>query len=171
MDKPYKNYLFQKLWSWCIFVLNWQINLSTGMYTVWVKKKFTPRTLLIVLKIIYEQYIIIYRMKECFIPNRLVSFLCGMCSCMNEQEALFARVQKSTCAKVMPTVCIMWGLAEWENELNVSNEMHCICFLQIEAKSHTRGHKCSLIFHIRFDLICVAWLILLGMFLDLQRPN
>ena len=39
-------------------------------------------------------------------------------------------VKKSTCAKVMPTICIMLGLAEWDNGLNVSNEMHCICFLQ-----------------------------------------
>ena len=51
-------------------------------------------------------------MKECFIPNDLVTFLCGMCSCLDEQEALFARVQQSTCAKVMPTACIMLGLAE-----------------------------------------------------------
>ena len=58
-----------------------------------------------------------------------------MCSRLNEQEALFARVQKSTCAKVMPTVCIMFGLAEWENEMKLSNEMHCICILQ-RAKSH-----------------------------------
>ena len=42
-------------------------------------------------------------MKECFIPNRLVSFVCGMFSRLDEQEALFARVQKSTCAKVMPS--------------------------------------------------------------------
>ena len=47
--------------------------------------------------------------------------------------------------KVMPSVCIKLGLAEWENGLNVSNEMHCICFLQKE-KSHTPTHKCSLIF-------------------------
>ena len=39
-------------------------------------------------------------MKYCFIPNHLVSFLWGMGSCLDEQEALFARVQKSTCAKV-----------------------------------------------------------------------
>ena len=51
-------------------------------------------------------------MKECFIPNHLVSVLCGMCSRLDEQEALFARVQKSTCAKVMPTVCTILGLAE-----------------------------------------------------------
>ena len=51
-------------------------------------------------------------MKECFILNHLVSFLCSMCLHLDEQEALFARVQKSTCAQVMPTVCIMLGLAE-----------------------------------------------------------
>ena len=39
-------------------------------------------------------------MKECFIPNHLVSFVCGMCSRLDKYEALFARVQKSTCAKV-----------------------------------------------------------------------
>ena len=39
-------------------------------------------------------------MKECFIPNDLVSFLCGMCSRLDDQDALFARVQESTCAKV-----------------------------------------------------------------------
>ena len=43
-------------------------------------------------------------MKECFIPNRLVPFLCGMWSRLDKQVALFARVQKSTCAKVMPSV-------------------------------------------------------------------
>ena len=77
-------------------------------------------------------------MKECFIPNRLVSLLCGMCSRLDEQEALFVKVQKLTCAKVMPTVCIMLGSAELENELNVSNEMHCICFLQ--KQSHKQTH-------------------------------
>ena len=51
-------------------------------------------------------------MKDCFIQNHLVPFLCGMCSRLDEQVALLARVQKSTCAKVMPTVCIMLGLAE-----------------------------------------------------------
>ena len=51
-------------------------------------------------------------MKEWFVPNHSVLFLCGMCSRLDEQEALFARVQKSTCAKVMPTACIMLGLAE-----------------------------------------------------------
>ena len=68
--------------------------------TVWVKKKFVPWKLLIILKIIYEQYIIIHLKKECFIPNQLVSYFCGMCSRLDEQEALFARVQKSICAKV-----------------------------------------------------------------------
>ena len=98
-------------------------------------------------------------MKKCFIPNPLVSFLCGMCSRLDEQEALFARVQKSNCAKVMPTVCIMLGLAEWENELNLSNEMHCICFLQKQSHANTQAHKCAWIFDNRY-LICVAWLIL-----------
>ena len=44
---------------------------------------------------------------------------------------------KSTCAKVMPTVCI--GLAEWENELNVSNEMQCI-YAFCKGQSHTYPH-------------------------------
>ena len=48
-------------------------------------------------------------MKECFILNRLVPFLSGMCSRLDEQEVLFARVQKSNCAKVL----------KCENELNV----------------------------------------------------
>ena len=77
-------------------------------------------------------------MKECFIPNRLVPFLCGMCSRLNEQVTLFARVQKSTCAKVMPTVCIMLGLAEWENGLNVS--MKCIAYVFGKGHSHTHPH-------------------------------
>ena len=76
------------------------------------QKKFTPRKLLIIFEIIYEQYIIIHLMNECFITNHLVPFLCGMCSRWDEQEALFARMQKSTCAKVMPTVCIIMGFAE-----------------------------------------------------------
>ena len=48
-------------------------------------------------------------MKECLIPNYVVSFLCGMCSRLDKQEALFTREQKSTCAKVMPTACIILG--------------------------------------------------------------
>ena len=40
-------------------------------------------------------------------PNHLVSFLCGMCSRLDEQEALFARVQKLICAKV---ACVMFDL-------------------------------------------------------------
>ena len=51
-------------------------------------------------------------MIECFIPNLLLSVLCGMCSRLDEQEALFVKAQKSTCAKMMPTVCIMFGSAE-----------------------------------------------------------
>ena len=81
-------------------------------------------------------------------------FLCCMCSRLDEHEALFARVQKSTCAKVTRTVCIMLGLVEWENELNVSNEMHCICFLQ-RAKSHhphTRAQMCVDIWYLIFDM-------------------
>ena len=39
-------------------------------------------------------------MKEYFIPTHLVSFLCGVFSRLDEQEALFARVQKLTCSKV-----------------------------------------------------------------------
>ena len=39
-------------------------------------------------------------MKECFIPNQLVPFLWGLSSSLDKQEALFARMQKSTCAKV-----------------------------------------------------------------------
>ena len=78
-------------------------------------------------------------MEECFIPNHLVSFLCGGYSRLDEHEALFARVQKSTCAKVMHTVCIMLGLAGWENELNVSNEVHCICFLRKQSHIHTHA--------------------------------
>ena len=50
-------------------------------------------------------------MKECFIPNHSVSFLCGMCSCLDEQEALFARVQKSTCAKV---AYVMFEYNDWD---------------------------------------------------------
>ena len=94
------------------------------------QQKFTPRNLLIILKIIYEQYIIIHLMKECFIPNHVISFLYGMCSRLDEQEALFAREQKSTRTKVMLTACIMLGLAKWENELNVSNKCSAYAFLQ-----------------------------------------
>ena len=66
-----------------------------------------------------------------------------MCSRLDEQEALFARVQKSTCAEVMPTVCIMLGLAESENELSVSNKMHCICFLQKQFHTPPPPHTHS----------------------------
>ena len=58
------------------------------VYTVWVKKKFTPRKMLIILKFIYEKWIIIHLLKECFIPNHLVPFVCGICSRSDEQEAL-----------------------------------------------------------------------------------
>ena len=54
----------------------------------------------------------VYTYERCFIPNHLVPFLCGLCPRLDEQVALFARVQKSTCAKVMPSVCIMLGLVE-----------------------------------------------------------
>ena len=42
---------------------------------------------------------IIHLMKECCYPKSFSIILCGMCSRFEEQEALFARVQKSTCAK------------------------------------------------------------------------
>ena len=82
-----------------------------------------------------------------------------LCWCV--QEAFFARVQKSTCAKVMPTACDMLGL-KWENELNVSNEMNCIYALS-EAKSHTHTHARAQMFVDIWYSICVSWLILLGM--------
>ena len=48
-------------------------------------------------------------MKERFIPNHLVSFLCGMCLRLDEQVAFFARVQEWACAKMIPTVCdVFW---------------------------------------------------------------
>ena len=111
--------------------LSFSVSLSLSLsphvyvvYTVWVKKEFTRKKLLIILKIIYEHYIIIQ--------------LTG-----GKREALFARVQKSTCAKVRPTVCFMLELAEWENELNVSNEMHCIwVLLKQVTHTNTHAHKC-----------------------------
>ena len=99
--------------------------------------------------------LLLHLMKECFIPNHLVSLLCDMCSCLDEQEALFARVQKSTCVKVMPTVCIMLELAEWENELNVSNEMHCICFLQKQSHTHTNMCPQNVCWYLIFDMCCM----------------
>ena len=92
--------------------------------SMWVKKKFTLRKLTFIIKVSYERKVIIHVLKECYNPNRLVSFLYGTCSCLDEQEALFARVEKkSTCTKVL----------KWENQLNVSNEMHPIC----QKQSHT----------------------------------
>ena len=61
------------------------------------------------------------------------------------------RLRESTCAKVL----------KWENELNVSNEMDCICFLQKQSHTHTRAQS---FFNIWYS-ICVAWLIL-GMLLS-----
>ena len=85
--------------------------------------------------------------KKVLIPNHLVSFLWGMCSRLDEQEALFTRVQKSTCAKVMPIAMhVMLGLAEWEIELNVSNEMHCICFFRRSKVTHTHARACAHMF-------------------------
>ena len=54
-------------------------------------------------------------MKPCFIANHLVSFLCGMCSRLDEQETLFARVQKSTCAKV---AYVMFKEKNWDLGIN-----------------------------------------------------
>ena len=54
-------------------------------------------------------------MKECFIPNHLVPFLCGMCSRLDEQETLFARVQKSICAKV---AYVMFEKNTWDLGIN-----------------------------------------------------
>ena len=53
--------------------------------------------------------------------------------------------------KQQHVLCIKW------------NALH-ICFLQKQnhTRTHTHAHKCSWIFDIRY-LICVAWLILLGM--------
>ena len=65
------------------------------------KKSLHLKNCLLLKKLIYEHLVIVHHMKECFIPNNLVPFLCGICSHMDEQETLFKRVQKSTCAKVM----------------------------------------------------------------------
>ena len=69
-----------------------------------------------------------------------IIFVWYVFSRLDEQEALFARVQKSTCAKVMPTVCIMFRLPEWENELNVSNQK-CVPFDFCRSKATTQAHK------------------------------
>ena len=84
--------------------------------------------------------LVIHLMKECSYPNITfgISFLCDMCWRLDKQEALFARVAKFDLRQSDAyTVCIILGLAEWENELNVSNEMHCICFLQQQSHAHT----------------------------------
>ena len=78
----------------------WQI-LPVESYTVWVKKKFTPRKIANYFKnhLWTVNYYTSY--EECFIPNHLLSFLCGMCSCLDEQEALFARIQHSTWSSIL----------------------------------------------------------------------
>ena len=113
------------------------------------KKKFTPKRNHLHLKFSNKRKVIIHVLKKCYIRNRLVSSVCSMCSRLDEQEALFARVQKlSTCTKAL----------KWDNELEVSNEMHYISFVQKQSHTHTHththahthththAHKCSWIF-------------------------
>ena len=45
-------------------------------------------------------------MKECFVPNHLLSFLCGMWSRLDEHDTL-KRVQTSTCVKMMLMLCLI----------------------------------------------------------------
>ena len=80
---------------------------GSGKCTVWVNNKFTLRKLSFILKVSYERKVIIYFLKECYIPNRLVSCLCVMCSRLDEQDALFVRVHKSTCAKVLKPTALL----------------------------------------------------------------
>lgn len=54
-------------------------------------KKVYTRKIANFLKIIHEQIIIMHLMKECFILNDLVSFLCGMWSRLGDQETLFIK--------------------------------------------------------------------------------
>ena len=54
------------------------------------KQKFTPRKLVNY----YTSY------ERVFYPESFGIILCGMSSRLDDQEALFAGVQKSTCAKV-----------------------------------------------------------------------
>ena len=69
--------------------------------TVWVLKKCTPKKLQIIKKKsstnikLFTSYGRVFYTKSfgCY-------FLCGVCSRLDEQEALFAKVQKSISAKV-----------------------------------------------------------------------
>ena len=93
-------------------------------------------------------------MKGCFYLNHMWSFLCGICSRLDEQEALFARVQNSTCAKVRPTLCIMLGLAEWENELKCIkwNALHLLFCRSKVTLTHTRAQVFVDIWYSIFDM-------------------
>ena len=72
---------------------------------MWVKKKFTPRRWLIILKIIYEHKISIHIMKGCFIPNHLVSF-CVVCvhAWLNRRHCL------RECKNRLAPKLLMWCL-------------------------------------------------------------
>ena len=93
---PQNHFFFRQPFQKCIVFWG-----THGIYTVWVKKVYT-----------------------CVIPNHLVSFLCAMCSRFDEQDAFFARVQKSTYAKV----CIKW------------DALHML-FAEAKSHTHARAHN------------------------------
>ena len=90
-------------------------------------------------------------MKEHFILNHLISFLCGMCSRLDEQETLFKRVQKSFCAKLRPLWCLneTWDLGinsvlvdpdYIPNKINHSTHIKTHTQLYSVSCTHTHTH-------------------------------
>ena len=70
-----------------------QIVNSKDLYRVSKKKKnLTLGKLLFNFKFSYQRNIVVHILKEYFIPDHLVPFLCDLCLRLGDQEALFVRV-------------------------------------------------------------------------------
>ena len=99
--KMYAWWWWGLLWCWVAFVQyhshrlagkqNQKINSPTYIQIIYrlSKKKITLRKKLFIQNISFEQNREIRVLKECFIPNHLVSLiLCGMCSRLDDQRIL-----------------------------------------------------------------------------------
>ena len=74
-------------------------------------------------------------MKECFIPNHSVSFLCGMCSRLDKQEALFAKFDLRQSDAYSTYYLGISGVREWI-ECIKWNALHML-FAESKSRSHT----------------------------------
>ena len=114
--------------------------------------KFSLGKLSFILKVSYEWKIIIHVSNECYVPNRLVSLVCGVFGWTGGIVCESARIDLRKSIKVR----------EWI-------QMRCIaiCFFQKQSHTHTNTHK----EHTHKAHLNADWQSLLGKTIHCNAPN